>query len=264
MTTHVIIPCSKSKAYLPSSDMVWDEQTTLEKWNLRWWDPGLQRFHPSRLYAGRATRKQLQIVSCHPDAQAYILSAGGGLIKVSGDVRVPSYESTFGRGGPKVSDLHKLPHGGVSNIHLDDGDQVIAFAPPGYLRALSLDPGLPRLLGHLVAPFKSPLGDSSQIPVKTHPRLKEVFGVASADLNTELIRSFLNGGVLAIEAANSEADRLPPPPQRRKVSDGELLEIVEEYGRDRTLMQLVRFIRDNLGKSASVDRIREAKRRDRE
>ena len=138
MTIHVIIPCSKSKTHAPSEDLVWNEKTTLEKWSLAWSDPDLERFHPTELYTGRATKKQLQIVAENPDTIAYIISAGGGLMRVTDETKIPSYESTFGREGPEPHDMHKLPHGGVSNIELRDGDSVVAFIPPRYLKAISV------------------------------------------------------------------------------------------------------------------------------
>ncbi len=261
MTIHLIIPCSKSKTHTPSEDLIWNEETTPEKWILAWSDPDLERFHPMELYTGRATKKQLKIATENPDAVAYIISAGGGLIRVTDETKIPSYESTFGREGPEAYDMHKLPHGGLSNIELGDGDSVVAFAPPSYLRAISSDPELSRISENLIAPMNSCLGDSCQFPVRIHPRIKEVFGVASADLNTELIRTFLEGGITAIESASDKAENLSPLPERRKVSDEELFEIVKEHSEGKTGMQLVRFIRDNLKISASVERIREASNR---
>jgi hypothetical protein len=262
MTIHVIIPCSKSKTQAPSEDLVWNEKTTLEKWSLAWSDPDLKRFHPTELYTGRATQKQLQIVAENPDTIAYIISAGAGLLRVSDEIKMPPYESTFGRWGPRVEDLNRLPHGGISNLELVEGDIVVAFAPNSYLRAISKDPDLPRISDHLVAPKKSCLGDSCQVPVRIHPRIKEVLGVASADQNTELIRLFLKGGVSAIESVSDKAEDLPALPERSKVSDEELFEIVKEHSEGKTAMELVRFIRDKLNISASVERIREASNRD--
>jgi len=261
MTIHVIIPCSKSKAHPPSDDLVWNEETTLEKWSLAWADPSLERFRPTELYTGRATKQQLQIVGENQDACAYIISAGGGLVRVSDETKIPSYESTFGRAGPEAYDMHKLPYGGLSNIELRGGDSVVAFAPSSYLRAILRDPELPRISEHMVAPMNSCLGDICQFPVRIHPRIKEVLGVASADLNTELVRIFLEGGISAIESTSHKADGLPPLPKRRRVSDEELFEIVKEYSEGRTAMELVRFIRDNLNISASVERIGEARNR---
>ena len=45
------------------------------------------------------------------------------------------------------------------------------------------------------------------------------------------------------------------------MSDEELFEIVKEHSEGKTAMELVRFIRDKLKISASVERIREASNR---
>ena len=42
------------------------------------------------------------------------------------------------------------------------------------------------------------------------------------------------------------------------MSDEELLEVVEQHHHDKTQVELIRFIRDNLQISASVERIGEA------
>ena len=84
--------------------------------------------------------------------------------------------------------------------------------------------------------------------------------MSSADLNTELIRVFLEGGIDKLEEISEEAASLPPPPVRRRVGDDELLEIIRENHAGKTGMGLVRFLRDTLGISASVERIGAARR----
>ena len=106
----------------------------------------------------------------------------------------------------------------------------------------------------------SPLFPICLYPVRIHPRLKEVFGVASADLNTQLIRTFLDSGISEIERLSDSAEDLPPLPERRKVSDEELLEVVVQHHHDKTQVELIRFIRDVLQISASVERIGEARK----
>ena len=134
------------------------------------------------------------------------------------------------------------------------------FAPPAYLRALSRDPDLDRIAGNLVAPIDSPLFPSCLFPVRIHPRIKEVLGAAAADLNTELIRIYLDDGISGIERLRNEAKDLPPLLERRRVDNEELLEIVKQHHHDKTQMELIRFIRDNLQISASVERIGKARK----
>lgn len=260
MTKHVLIACSKAKTQAPSGGLVWSDGLAVEEWRDRWSSDSLPRFQARDLYSGRATRRQLDIVEADPDAVAYVVSAGAGLLGASAGEAIPSYESTFGRGGPSVEDWHKLPLGGLSRIAPGEGDLVIAFAPRNYLRAIASDPALSRVADRLVAASGSALGGVCGRPVNVHPRAKEVLGVASADLNTELIRIFLEDGERGIEGISAEAESLPPPPVRRRVDDEELLRIVEESHRGRTGAELVRYVRDVLSVSASVERIGAARR----
>ena len=260
MTNHVLIACSKAKTHDPTNELVWSVGLTIEEWGNRWSSDSLPRFEARELYAGRATRQQLDIVEGTPDSVAYVVSAGAGLLGTSTGEVIPSYESTFGRGGPSVEDWHRLPLGGLSRIDLDEGDRVIAFAPRNYLRAVASDPELGRFANRMVAAAGSALGGVCGLPVNIHPRAKEVLGVASADLNTELIRIFLEDGASGIEGVSAEAESLPPLPVRRRVDDEELLRIVEESHRGKTGAELVRYVRDVLSVRASVERIGAARR----
>ena len=261
MVIHVLVACSKSKAHEPPEELVWGPDTDLESWKRAWGETRVQRYEAEELYTGRGTKQQLELVTAHPDATPYLISAGAGLVKASEGILIPPYESTFsGNGGPSFDEWHLLPHGGLSNVELEKDDRVVAFTPPAYLRAISRDPGLERISGNLVAPMKSPLSQVCLLPVRIHSRIKEVLGVAAADLNTELIRVFLEDGVPGIERASDAAEDLPPLPNRRRVSDEELLEIVGVHNLGKSHMELVRFIRDSLMISASVERIAEARR----
>ena len=261
MTIHVLIACSKSKAHGSPKELVWDQYTDLESWNKAWKETQTDRYEISDLYSGRGTKQQLEMVMEHPDSTPYLISAGAGLVKISDGIKIPPYESTFSRNrGPSPEQWHLLPHGGLSNLELDSEDRVVAFAPPAYLIALSRDPGLDEITDKLVAPMDSPLFPGCLYPVRIHPRIKEVFGVASVDLNTQLIRTYLNGGVSEIERLSDSAVDLPPLPERRRVSDEELLEVVKQHHHDKTQVELIRFIRDNLQISASVERIGEVRK----
>ena len=261
MVIHVLVACSKSKAHEPPEELVWDPDTDLGSWNRAWRETEAERYEAGNLYTGRGTRQQLEMAVEHRDAIPYLISAGAGLVKISDGIKIPPYESTFSRnGGPSPEQWHLLPHGGLTNLELDEEDRVVVFAPPAYLRALSRDPGLDRIAGNLVAPIGSPLFPSCLFPVRIHPRIKEVLGVAAADLNTELIRIYLDDGIPGIERLSDEAEDLSPLPERRRVDNEELLEIVKQHHHDKTQMELIRFIRDNLQISASVERIGEARK----
>tara|TARA_B100001245_G_scaffold137772_1_gene102447 strand:- start:1314 stop:2111 length:798 start_codon:yes stop_codon:yes gene_type:complete len=261
MVILVLVACSKSKAHEPPEELVWGPDTDLGSWNRAWRETEAERYEAGDLYTGRGTRQQLEMAVEHRDAIPYLISAGAGLVKISDGIKIPPYESTFSRnGGPSPEQWHLLPHGGLTNLELDEEDRVVVFAPPAYLRALSRDPGLDRIAGNLVAPIDSPLLPSCLFPVRIHPRIKEVLGVAAADLNTELIRIYLDDGIPGIERLSDEAEDLSPLPERRRVDNEELLEIVKQHHHDKTQMELIRFIRDNLQISASVERIGEARK----
>ena len=261
MATHVLIACSKSKAHDPPEELVWGPDTDLESWNRAWEETEAERYEASDLYTGRGTKQQLEMAVEHRDVVPYLISAGAGLVKISDDIKIPPYESTFSRKkGSSPEQWHLLPHGGLTNLELDEDDRVVAFAPPAYLRALSRDPGLDGIADKLVAPIDSPLFPMCLFPVRIHPRIKEIIGAAAADLNTELIRIYLDDGILGIERLSDEAKELPPLPERRRVDEEELFEIVKQHHHDKTQMELIRFIRDDLEISASVERIGEARK----
>ena len=153
----------------------------MDGWTSHWESPELSRFQAQEHHTGRATSQQLEIVSKRDDSIGYVISAGAGLLKVSEGEVIPSYESTFTRGGPRVNDWHLLPLGGLSNIELAEGDIVVAFAPPNYLRAISKDPCMDEICDRMVASSESCLGERCGFPVNIHPRIKEVLGVSSAD-----------------------------------------------------------------------------------
>ena len=262
MTIHVLVACSKSKKYPPSNGLVWNEEMNLESWNKAWSTTKADKFVPMELYSGRATRRQLEISLTHPDSKTYLISAGGGLFRIDSGLKIPSYEATFGANrGPTFGEWHLLSEGGLENISIQsEEDRVLVFAPPAYLKAISKDPMIDKITNHLVTSLSSPLGKRALFPVRVHPRSKEVLGVGAADLNTELIRLYLDDGIPAIERVSDQAEDLPPKPERRKVSDEELFKIVSEHHQGRTNLSLVRFIRDDLGISASVERITKARK----
>ena len=260
MAIHVLIPCSKTKSVEPVQELVWKEGASIENWVSAWENIDSDLLEPGRLYTGRATNNQLEMVLKRNDAYPYIISAGAGLIPVKLGKKIPSYEATFGKHGPSVDDWFKLPFGGLSNIQLEEDDVIVAFAPPMYLSAISKDPWIERFWKNIVASESSCLGRNCGFPVKIHPRTKDILGVAAADLNTELIKIFLESGLSEIERFSEKAGKLPPPPKRRKVSNEELLEVVKEHHEGKTSIQLIRYIRDNLKISASVERIGKARK----
>lgn len=260
MAIHVLIPCSKTKSIEPVQQLVWKEGFSIENWVSNWKNTNEDLVEPQVLYTGRATKNQLQLIQNHEEAFCYIISAGAGLIPIKEGKRLPSYEATFGKQGPSEDDWYRLPFGGLSNIQINQDDLIVAFAPPRYLKAISKDPWIDKLWKNIVASENSCLGANCGYPVKIHPRIKDVLGVGAADLNTELIKIFLGCGLSEIERFSEMAEKLPPPVKRRKVTDRELLDIVEVHHEGKTSVQLIRHIRDNLKISASVERISKSRK----
>ena len=260
MAIHVLIPCSKTKSVEPVQELIWKEGVSIKNWVSSWKNINYDLVEPEELYTGRATKNQLQLIQDHNDTFSYIISAGAGLISIKEGKRLPSYEATFGKQGPSEDDWFRLPFGGLSNIQINEDDLIVAFAPPRYLKAISKDPWIDHLWKNIVASESSCLGSNCGYPVKIHPRIKDVLGVGAADLNTELIKIFLESGISQIERFSEMAEKLPQPPKRRKVSNEELLEIVEEHHEGKTSVQLIRYIRDILNISASVERISKSRK----
>jgi hypothetical protein len=244
-----------TKSSIPSEDLTWKVGMRIEEWNANWRDDGSEGLLAEELYTGRTTKNQLEVVSKHKGAIPYIISAGAGLIAVNEGIRIPSYDATFGKGGVSFSDWWRLPHGGISNINLNKTDKIVVFAPPSYVEAISLDPEIKNFLGQLITSKKNKLGKISKHSVDIHPRFKEVLKIGAVDLNTELIRIFLESGISGIEEINEKASRLKPPPVRRKVSDDELMILVSKHAEGKSKTELVRHLRDVLQVSASVERI---------
>ena len=64
-----------------------------------------------------------------------LFPAGAGLI--SPDDMIPPYEATFlPNKGPDLTEWHELPMGGLGNINLLEGDEIVSFAPAITTRAL--------------------------------------------------------------------------------------------------------------------------------
>tara|TARA_B100000401_G_scaffold129833_1_gene85508 strand:+ start:5461 stop:6252 length:792 start_codon:yes stop_codon:yes gene_type:complete len=258
LTTHVLIACSKSKVAPPEERMIWTSSTVLESWNKEWHDQKTT-FRADELYTGRSFKQQLKIATTSKEVKLYIISAGAGLIPF--DVEIPSYESTFRLGmGPKVTEWHLLPFGGVTNLELDPKDKIISFAPPKYHQALLNDPDINSIKNQLIVPSTSPLSPIASSIIQIHPRSKEVLGISSSDLNTEFLRMFLSNGLTDFHSMEKECDHLPPKVERKPISDDELLSLVKSLKSIKTLNGLVRHLRDNLKIKASVERISDARK----
>ena len=255
MTIYVLIACSKSKSASPLEDLTWRDSTNLARWN-QVWSKKRGIFKAGDLYSGRSCRKQIELCSDYENLDVRIISAGAGLISL--EDLIPPYESTFlPNKGPKFTQWHELPMGGLENINLQEGDKIVSFAPSSYHRALLEDPNFPTVSEFIVTASTSPLCGSCGVEIKVHPRSKEVLGVASIDLNTKYLELYLNRGLGGFEDLYKEAEDLPQKRVGRRMDDSELKRVVRENIHAGSLKALVRRIRDDLQYSASYERIRE-------
>ncbi len=258
MTIHVLVACSKTKSIPASKDLIWESTTNIETWT-KTWSKQSELVAANKLYNGRAFQQQLALCQQSNEVKLHILSAGAGLISKI-DTEIPSYEATFQRNfGPLVSEWYSLPFGGLANLKLNPNDFVVSFAPPQYHRALLNDVDITKISSHLIVPSTSPLAKKAILTIPIHPRAKEILGVADVDLNTAFLKIYLTEGIDGFKNVITACNDLPPLVKRRKVTDDELLELVIQSKRFKTLESLVRYFRDELKIAASVERISRAR-----
>lgn len=254
----VLFACSKGKISPPCPSLIWDSSTTIEDWQSAW-KSAEKEYTARQLYTGRAVKMQFEKVGQFSDVLEFVISAGAGLISSSGHPQLPSYEATFRTGkGPLISDWHKLPHGGLENIPLSV-NRIVTFAPPSYHLALKADPLFQDISDKFVVASNSPLASSAGQVLALHPRSKEILGVSSSDLNSALLELYLNSEKPGFESLHKEASQLPPIEKRKRVNNEELKELIRGAPEFTSFMSLVRYIRDTIRVSASVERMRQMK-----
>ena len=211
MTIHILLQCSKSKNHNPSEDLIWSEFTNLDSWNNSW-NKSISRFAVKDFYSGRSIKRELAMIESITDKSCYIISAGAGLVTL--DQTIPSYDASLINGqGPNKEDWFRLPHGGLEKINLNPEDRIVSFASPLYHRALLSDPSIQKIASRLIVAHTSPLSKLEGVySIEVHPRTTECLGIASIDLNTELLRIFLEDGIAGFEEIYKKCQILPPPP----------------------------------------------------
>ena len=259
MTTHVLIPCSKSKKEFPDERLIWSVNSELKGW-LKAWENTITKSPVSIMYTGRTTQIQIQSCLKYEDVEVYIISAGGGLISPLSK-EIPSYEATFLKdAGPSTKDWHLLPEGGLSNIVLSEGDQIVSFAPPAYHRVLLHDPLFSELSPYLVVGSHSPLAKAAGSVCNVHERTKEILKTSSRDMNSELLKLYLEKGENGLKEIYSNCLVLPAKKKRRKVDDEELYDAVLNAPKEirKSITEMVKYIRHECNISSIDTRIREA------
>lgn len=235
--------------------MVWSEATCIEEWAVNWHEAE-PKIPAKEIYTGRSIHHYIDPIEAIDDCNVWVVSAGAGLVR--SDEMIPAYEATFGTGsGPKHSEWHLLPGGGLRNLSFEEGDTIVCFLPPMYERAIVSDPIFDSRKHAFVVRQNSILSEMSPLhSVQIHPRSKEALKVASVDLNPALTILFLQEGLEGMKSLYSKCEMLPAKPQRRKVSDEELQAILSSFDAKTPLNQAVRTLRDELMIAASYERIR--------
>ena len=255
MIIHVLIQCSKKKSLIPKNNLIWSRSTELNSWKEEWVNEE-KRFLVTKLYSGRSIKKEFDLINSNNDIKGYVISAGAGLIRTN-DL-IPSYESTFLDSGPNFSQWHQLPHGGLSNLEINSDDKIVSFSSPSYHRALLADPDFSGLASKFVVAQTSPLSENKDVTsIPIHPRTAEYLGIAYIDLNSEILKLYLEFGEQGLNEICNECESLPPLDERRTVSNNELISVVESLESISSITKSVEYIRHTLGISASYERIRE-------
>tara|TARA_B100001142_G_C14309989_1_gene646262 strand:- start:183 stop:962 length:780 start_codon:yes stop_codon:yes gene_type:complete len=254
MRIYIFLQCSKTKSFAIPLNLKWTESSTIEDWNKNW-ENSENKYLVRDLYNGRSIKKEFDLIGLSKHANVYVISAGAGLVPL--DAQIPSYEASFNANGPDVEKWFRLPYGGLQKIQPASEDVIVSFASPSYHRALLKDPFIKNIASNLIVAHTSPLSKLEGVcSVVIHPRTAELLGVASIDLNTELLRIYLENGIEGFSEIYSKCELLPPVKNRTKISDTDLELLVKQLGEIKTIKDTVHHIRHNLGISASYDRIR--------
>jgi hypothetical protein len=259
MTIHVLIPCSKTKDIPPPKELIWTAKKGLNKWNKAWNDCSLKKA-ASEMYTGRIIQQQIRLCLEHKNVKLYIISAGGGLIYPFSK-EIPPYEATFLQSaGPSKKEWHLLPEGGLSNLSLSADDKIVSFAPPAYHKVLLHDPLFPKLASNFVVGSNSPLAKVAGSVCKIHERTKEVLETSSRDMNSELLKQYLEKGENGLRQIYSNCLVLPAKKNRRKVDDEELYNAVLNAPKEfrKRAAEMVKYIRHECNIASIDTRIRDA------
>jgi len=257
MSTHALIACSKSKSIPTASGLVWQSNVSIETWK-KHWHQAKPRLSADDLYTGVEFQKQFSVCQQFLDGQTYVISAGAGLIEVTSSKTIPSYEATFmGDNGPTHTTWPLLPEGGLENLSIQEGDQVVSFAPPQYHRALAEDPLFSEIAPKLVVASTSPLAPLAGTVINVHPRSREALSVASKSLNTQFLEIYLEYGVKGMQRIYNRATKLGPPQIRRRVDDTELREYIIIAPEDdiKSIDSTIEYIRNDCNIAAVDHRI---------
>ena len=85
MTLHILLQCTKSKAMVPKSNLVWSENTDLVDWKAHWIET-MPKLQSKEMYTGRGFQPTIEFFQHLDDCTCWVVSAGGGLIASSEEI----------------------------------------------------------------------------------------------------------------------------------------------------------------------------------
>jgi len=261
MATHYLIACSNRKAEKSSRDLEWRSESTIAGWSEAW-SAGIDGGSPAReMYVGDSFSKQCRMIEELSEGDCiWIVSAGGGLVKPT-DL-IPSYQSTFTGPGPSPEQWSGLPHGGLERIPLSEGDRVVLCIPEPYQKAVAMDDLWGEVSDVAISIGPGVARESCPGSLPTHPRLRELLRCGAMQIWTHLLEQYLESDdphahfSQLVERANG----LPEKPDRETIDTAEELDsIVDSLPEDITSAgSAVRYIRDELLRAASQERVAES------
>ena len=261
MVTHYLIACSNRKAEVASRDLEWGAETTVAGWSEAW-GAAIEGGSPAReMYVGDPFSKQCRMIEERPEGGCiWIVSAGGGLLKTT-DV-IPSYQSTFTGRGPSAEQWGELPHGGLERIPISEGDRVVLCLPEPYQKAVAMDDLWEEVSGAAISIGPGIVRESCPGSLPTHPRLREVLRCGAMQIWTHLLEQYLDSDDPHAHFSQlvDRANELPEKPEREAIDTAEELDsIVDSLPEGITSAgSAVRYIRDELLRAASQERVAES------
>lgn len=260
MVKNIIIACSSQKEKSSLSRPIWHPGITVSEWKSTiTQEKGI--FSPEKLYIGQHFLQQKKIIQKNFD-NIWIVSAGLGLLSGTQNTedKVNHYDAAFSKKfGSSTDYWSELPFGGLRRLLSVEGEIIIALPIP-YQKAIISDPNFPKVSNRMIALGPGPIQKQKNVK-KTpyHPRMIDVYGGQRLGLFTYLLKSYYEDPLnfTGLSKVKREAEKLSSPPKRKKInSDEELNLIISQLPSKITSgAKAVRFIRDQLNRSCSQERI---------
>lgn len=260
MKRNVLISCSALKKEGADSQLIWKTDIQISEWN-RIVVKGKGIFHPRELYVGQHFIRQKEIIETQSD-NLWIASAGLGLLDGRPDSidKVNPYDASFsGKYGASTNCWFELPYKGLNKLLQIPGEIIIAL-PISYQKAIIADPDFSKVSNRITTLGPGPLRSQKHVKATPyHSRMIEIYGGQKLALFTYLLQSFYVDPIdfSELRKLKERAENLPPPPKRKRIdSEDELNSILLSLPRSISSgSKAVRYIRDDLNRSCSQERI---------